>query len=106
MKADPPTEADFQSHKERWPAKDFGDKECQACGLSVFRDWADMERMSRDVPGMAKKFVAMGLLQPTDGAIKPTPAPSGPSHQTWWKNPEVSVAARFAVVSDDPVGAT
>ena len=98
VRCEPPTSDDFLSYKEINPSTDFGEKECAACGLSVYTELADALLAQKHVPGMAKRLVAQGDLIQGDGKIKPTPAFSGESHHTWWRNHRVLVEQRFVIL--------
>jgi hypothetical protein len=82
----PPSQEDFLSHREMWPTQKFSAPECEVCGLSVFTDKQDIERLIRRIPRMRAMLIAQGTLNPDLGNMKPTP--SGPahknSHHTWW----------------------
>lgn len=78
-----PSNSDFRSHREMYPAKPFPD-ECEACGLSVFKDLSDVARLNRRIPGMRAKVVAEGTLDGSCGKILPTPRKKYKSHHTWW----------------------
>jgi hypothetical protein len=97
----PPTQLDFLSHKERFSSRNFGEKECEACGLSVYTDLDDAKLARRNVPGMAKKMLAQCDLRSDDGRIKPTPSISGQSHHTWWKAPTFVAENQFSIVTND-----
>ena len=77
----PPSEDDFRSYYEEDPVKWAGD--CKACGVSVFRDINDLQRLTRRVRAM-NPFVATKVLEHADGRLMHTaPVPSN-SHHTWW----------------------
>lgn len=98
VKNAPPTAQDFLSYKELDPDFDFGDRECMACGLSVYTTLADAQLAQKLVPGMAKRSIAQGDLIHNDGLIKHSPSFSGESHHTWWRNPVVPVEQRFSIL--------
>ena len=79
-----PREGDFISWKQRDPERDFGDRECRACGLSVYMDLGDAQRLRSRIPAMKRKRIAIGELEPVAGKILPTPSAGGGSHHTWW----------------------
>jgi hypothetical protein len=97
VKNDPPKEDDFLTHKELFPEKDFGDQECQACGVSVSRDADDIPVLKRRVPGLRERMLARGILDSSLGKIKSTPGPVR-SHHTWWVPVGVQRHACFSVV--------
>jgi len=84
VNSNPPREDDLKSHRERFEAYDFGDKECLACGLSVYTEVNDIINAQKRVPGMAKKLIAKFELQNGDGKIKHTSTNFRDSHHTWW----------------------
>lgn len=61
-----------------------GITECQAGGLSVYRDKADASRVIKRIPRFKKSQPALGVLTPDLGKILSTPSRSSESHHTWW----------------------
>ena len=53
-------------------------------GVSVCRELKDAEVTKEIIPGMDKRSIAKGTLDPTLGVIKSTPAKRRDSHHTWW----------------------
>lgn len=99
VKKDPPESRDFIPFREKKPSEDFGEKECQACGLSVLKNIEDAVRMKSRARGMEKRLVAKGTLSPHLGRIKRTPSRRfGRSHHTWWVPTEVQPWRIFHVV--------
>ena len=99
VKRNPPESEAFIPLREKKPNKDFGEKECQAWGLSVFRNVEDAVRMKSRARGMKKRLVAKGTLSPHLGRIKHTPSEMfGQSHHTWWVPTEVQPWSVFHVV--------
>jgi hypothetical protein len=83
---DPPHPDDFRSWREDNLTNDLPPTvtECQACGLSVYRDIADICRVIKRIPRFKKSSPALGTLKPTLGKILGTPSKSYKSHHTWW----------------------
>lgn len=79
-----PQPSDFRCYRELYPSRDFGEKLCQACGLSIFLDKSDVDRLRRRVPATRKKLLASGQLISAFGKILPTPHGASRSHHTWW----------------------
>lgn len=81
---DPPTESDFRTHRELYPKKKVSN-ECNACGLSVYRDKSDIRRMIRRIPSRRKhtQLIALGNLNENMGMIVHNSC-NGDSHHTWW----------------------
>lgn len=99
VKKNPPESEDFIPLREKKPTAGFGEKECQACGLSVLRDVEDALQMRKRARGMAKRLVAKGRLSPCFGKIKHTPSSrDGSSHHRWWVPTEVQPWRVFRVV--------
>jgi hypothetical protein len=92
----PPVPTDFVSHFVKFPGKEWGDGRCQACGLSVYKDVADLQRMQKRVKGMRKMLIAAGAL--TFGTIKFTDTKPGGSHHTWWVPVGNNPAPLFKVI--------
>src|SRR3954454_7604538 len=72
---------DFLLKRDECPEKDFAEKECEACGLSVYLDIKVARERQKQIPGFKKRFIATAKLCPEHGLIKAT---FGPDHQTWW----------------------
>ncbi len=51
VKQNPPESKDFIPLREKKTGEDFGEKECQACGLSVFRNVEDAIRVKNRLVG-------------------------------------------------------
>lgn len=79
----PPTELDFASHRERQPGKTFSNP-CDACGVSVVREAADVTQLLAMPALRDRPFVWRGVLRPEMGVLAPTPSRRLPSHHTWW----------------------
>jgi len=98
----PPREEDFKSFRELKPDEEFKDesKECEACGLSIYRDKSDVHRMIRRIPNRRKRIqiVAMGILNETMGVMVHTPKKKENSHHTWWMYFGCSAWEEFTVV--------
>jgi hypothetical protein len=94
-----PTPDDFRSFKELRPEEDFGSKECQSCGVSVFTDLAEVEAMARKIPAYSTKYAAGGILTHELGITLPTPSRERKSHVTWWIPRGVEPWLAFRVIS-------
>lgn len=75
--------------------------ECQAGGLSVFKDDADAHRTIKRIPRFRKSKLALGVLTPDLGKLLHTPAKSGPSHHTWWIPMNTKPWTVFQIISID-----
>lgn len=99
VKQNPPESKDFIPLREKKTSEDFGEKECQACGLSVLGSAEDALRMRKRARGMEKRLIAKGTLNLCLGKIKHTPSSRyGKSHHTWWVPTEVEPWSVFHVV--------
>ena len=89
-----PMSKDFVPHFLRFPGKDWGKKLCKACGVSVYTDRNDIERL-KDTNGGLKDFhTAVGMLDHNSGRIMATPM-NDDSHHTWWVNKDVEPEQLF-----------
>ena len=81
-----PHSEDFRSWREENMDKELpqGVSECQAGGLSVFKDKADAYRIIRKIPRFRKAKPSLGILTPNLGKILCNPSQSSQSHHTWW----------------------
>ena len=98
VKNSPPTPADFASHAEM--KRRFGGDECQACGLSVFRNIEDLNAMRSRVKAFRSQYTAVGDLD--TGVVKHTPA-SAPSHHSWWLPVDTFVHENFRVIEAEEI---
>ncbi len=82
-------EKDFQSYYEKYPNRDFGQNECVACGVSVYKNMSDLttEDKSQRTALMRRKANQKRILRihitPKLGRVVPT-SNHGDSHHTWW----------------------
>jgi hypothetical protein len=75
---------DFLSYKELNPSKSYEGKECQSCGLSVFRTQEDCLKAKAIIPALRKKHVATADLRDPVGLLAATPSYNASNHHTWW----------------------
>ena len=104
VRSAPPQEKDFKSNRLQQPRKDWGEQECEACGLSVYRTERDAARVRELTPAFRKRLIASATLTASHGVTLSTPRPDFPSHTTWWVLPAVEPWTLFAVsdeVRDD-----
>jgi len=91
---------DFLSFKERNPGKNYGNKECQSRGISVFLTQEDCDKAKAIVPALRKKDIAVADLQDPIGHLAATPSHNTKNHHTWWIPGNSSrVIGLFEVVS-------
>ncbi|MBE9396776.1 hypothetical protein IOQ59_05805 [Pontibacterium sp. N1Y112] len=81
-----PKEKDFKSFFELKPDQDWGEKACQARGLSVYKNKNACEQMVDLVPALAKKKLAVAELNSNDGVIAETPSRNSNEHNTLWSS--------------------
>lgn len=95
-----PSEEDFKSHRELYPTRQYSVPECEACGLSVYRNIEDVRRAIAIVPALRSKKIAQGELRAEFGRIKHTPKNNqyGASHHTWWKPINQAPWSDFVVI--------
>lgn len=79
-----PVPKDFKSYYETKIGNDWGDKACQARGLSVFKTLDDCSEMMRTVPALRKKKVAVATIDSECGLLANTPSTKSKRHCTWW----------------------
>jgi len=79
-----PTDEDFVCHKLLYPHKNWKEKECQACGLSVHPSPEGCDRLKRRIPALRRKRTAVANLQPKHGLLLHTPSSADKAHHTWW----------------------
>ncbi|MGA9379022.1 MAG: hypothetical protein WBV73_09660 [Phormidium sp.] len=83
---DSPSPDDFRSWREENRNKQCpeGMTECQVCGISVFTDKADADRVIKRIPRFRRAKPALGQLTAELGVILHTPSRLSQSHHTWW----------------------
>lgn len=98
-----PHPEDFRSWRETNMSKDLpkGMTECQAGGLSVYRDKADANRTIKRIPRFRKSQPALGILTPDFGKILFTPSKDSKSHHTWWLPSNTQPWTVFQIVPID-----
>lgn len=101
VKADPPSEADFLSYLEEGKGDIKPHKQCQACGISVFRTLKDAQHQRDAIPGVYKRPIAVGQILPTHGKAMDTSSRKFPSHVTWWCYEGTLRAVLFQVYSEE-----
>jgi len=81
-----PKPSDFHSYELLYPDRDWGDKACQACGLSTHRSLQDglenYQRLQRRIPSLRKK-IAVAKANHLPGKILNTPSREDRNHYTW-----------------------
>jgi hypothetical protein len=92
---DPPKATDFISYHLLGKAY-ANDKHCQACGLSVLRNEADVEYWRKLTPSLRKQYVAKGNVTSDWGTIAQT---GSIPHHTWWFPEDKKPETIFAVVT-------
>jgi hypothetical protein len=82
----PVTEADFVPLASRGAARPLGslEKECQACGISLYLDVADARNLAGEIPKFREMILVTVEITPDDGVIKHTQTRDRPSHHTLW----------------------
>lgn len=80
-----PKNRDFKSYWLQYPDRNWGEKACQACGLSVHTSLEDClenyNRLKRRIPSMRKK-IAVAKGNDTMGKILNTPSKEDLTHHT------------------------
>ncbi|MFB2775608.1 hypothetical protein [Shewanella xiamenensis] len=79
-----PKHKDFLSYYELKPGEDWGQKACQARGLSVYTSEEDCKASISMVPALRKKKICVAELRSESGVIAPTPSKNSYNHKTLW----------------------
>ncbi len=87
VSTNPVTLNDFRSQRALRPEAKFDVSECQARGLSVFADRADIEK-TRRLPKFRSWSICQVQLEAGAGYIQQT---GGWSHHTWWPFAEFDI---------------
>lgn len=102
---DPPIARDFLSIREKSPQHEPfqpNEKECEACGLSVFAEIEGIQLARKVSSALRKKKLAIGDLTPKVGLIKNTPSNrTGDSHHTLWPHKESKIWKEFKVINNN-----
>ena len=95
---------DFWTKREEHPEKRFPDpiRECQANGLSIFRNVEDAKKLRRRVAYFRnnKNAIAVGHLSPELGVTKSTGPDHRSSHCSWWVPVGVDRAQPFTILEE------
>lgn len=79
-----PKHRDFQSYYELKPDENWGEKACDARGLSVYSTTEDCIAAAAAVPALRKKKVCVANLPNKSGVIAETPSKNTNNHKTFW----------------------
>jgi hypothetical protein len=79
-----PKHRDFQSYFELRPDEDWGNKACNARGLSVYSTADDCIAAAAAIPALRKKKVCVANLPNESGVIADTPSNNTNNHKTFW----------------------
>lgn len=94
-----PMKEDFTSHYDINPKKDWGEKECQAKGLSVFGTIEDCLLIAARVPALRKKVISKAVLSADENLVADTPSNQSQNHKTLWSTQDADdLASNFKYV--------
>ncbi len=79
-----PVARDFRSYYELEPQKDWGEKACQARGLSVVKCALGVKEMRASIPALRRKKVSKAIISAECGMLANTPSSTSERHCTWW----------------------
>ncbi len=79
-----PKDKDFKSYYELKPNQNWGNKACQARGLSVYLTLRDCIVAIEQIPALKKKCIAKSELLQNHGVIASTPSENTQNHNTFW----------------------
>ncbi|MFN0118971.1 MAG: hypothetical protein ACKV2V_00555 [Blastocatellia bacterium] len=88
-RSNPATLEDFRSQRAEQPETPFKVRECQARGLSVFADRADIEQVKK-IHKFRNWSICHVQLKDGAGCIEQT---GRPSHHTWWPLADFDILA-------------
>lgn len=95
VRNDPPSPEDFLSKKLEEPEQNWGHKECEACGLSVYNSYKRADKTKRTYK---KKFdlhmIAKGNITTKSGVVAKS---FSNGHFTWWVYPGIEAHATFNI---------
>ena len=90
----PPTDDDFKSQRAEKPTRNFKVSECIARGVSVFKERAAAEKMSK-LRNLKGTMVCQVELNKGAGRIQRT---GSRSHYTWWPLAEFEILSNCVVL--------
>jgi hypothetical protein len=102
VNGNPPEPEDFRSKREKHPDKppfEPSERECQACGLSVYTEVSELLKTRSRHRGFRKMKIALGELTSDLGVIKLTPSLDSPSHHTLWVSKDATPWTVFQVIN-------
>lgn len=79
-----PKHKDFLSYYELKPTENWGEKACQARGLSVYTSEEDCKTALAAMPALRKKRLCVAELSSEAGVIAHTPSKNHHNHKTLW----------------------
>lgn len=94
VRNNPPTDDDFMSQRAEKPNQKFNASECIARGVSVFKDRAAAERMSK-ARNLRGTMVCQVTLNRGAGRIQRT---GSRSHYTWWPLADFDILSNCVVL--------
>lgn len=101
VKNSPPQDSDFVPKYLQTGGSGIAPHElCKSSGLSVFADLADVGKAQAIIPGMRKRLVAVGTLNPSHGKLAHTPS-TLKSHHTWWVLSGIQPALFFRIIAQE-----
>lgn len=95
VRNNPPTDDDFKSQRAEKPTQNFGVSECIARGVSVFKERAAAEKMSK-ARNLKGTMVCQVELDRGAGRIQRT---GSRSHYTWWPLANFDIRSNCVVLS-------
>ena len=94
VRNNPPTDDDFKSQRAEKPTRNFGVSECMARGVSVFKECAAAEKMSK-ARNLRGTMVCRVELNRGAGRVQRT---GSRSHYTWWPLAEFDILSNCVVL--------
>jgi hypothetical protein len=88
----------FQSYFSLRPGTNWGEKECMAHGLSVFRSYEATKRLRKRIKSLSSHKIIFTSLKDEVGVIKQT---ESPEHHTWWPDDDFDLPSLFVLYPDE-----
>jgi hypothetical protein len=97
----PPTEEDFVPLAMTGARRPYSsqEKECQACGISLYVDIADAHNLGQ-VPKFREMILVAVEITPDDGVVKHTQSRDRPSHHTLWPYTDAPFRATARAITE------
>ena len=101
VNSNPPSDGDLRSNWQKFPAKQWGNSLCKACGLSIFSTKEDALKTRQRIPAFRDSLLAIASVTPSSGVVLHTPSRQASSHHTWWLDADCTEASHMLTILEE-----